>query len=174
MKEDKSPFVGYEYKTITTSSEKASQYLDCYENFGWELDTTVPSAAVYGQIVLKMKRDRKIINKMELTRLQRHFEACADEIEKLERTKLTVPTMWAIVAGVIGTVLMACSVFASVHTPPIIWLGILLAIPAFMGWIFPYFIFRKLQRQQAEKVQPDIESKIDEIYEICEKGHSLL
>lgn len=170
----KNPFVGYEYKTITTTSERASQYLDCYENFGWEIDASVPSDTGYGHTILKLKRDRKIINKTELTRLQRQFEACANEIETLERTKITVPTMWAMVIGVIGTAFMAGSVFAIVNEPPIIWLGILLAIPAFIGWIFPYFVFRKIQQKQAEKVQPIIESKYDEIYDVCEKGHSLL
>lgn len=172
--QNSSPFVGYEYKTITTTLEKASQYLDCYENFGWVLDASVPSATTYGHTVLKMKRDRKIINKMELTRLQRQFEACAQEIESLERTKIATPTMWAIVVGVIGTAFMAGSVFSIINDPPIIWLGILLAIPAFIGWIFPYFIFKRLQQIQTEKIQPVIEAKYDEVYEVCEKGHSLL
>lgn len=128
----------------------------------------------YGHTILKLKRDRKIINKMELTRLQRHFEACIQEIEALERTKFTVPSVWAMIIGVIGTAFMAGSVFAIVNEPPIIWLGILLAIPAFIGWIFPYFVYRKLQQTQVQKVQPIIEAKYDEIYEVCEKGHSLL
>lgn len=173
-REKDNPFIGYEYKTINTFSEKASQYLDYYENFGWEIDASVPSATGYGHTILKMKRDRKIINKMELTRLQRQFEACASEIESLERTKVTVPTMWAIVIGVIGTAFMAGSVFSIINEPPIIWLGILLAIPAFMGWIFPYFAFRKIQQSQTQKVQPIIEAKYDEIYDVCEKAHSLL
>ena len=168
------PFVGYEYKTVVTTPDKVSMYLDCYENFGWIEDTSVTARYGTGQTVLKLKRDRKIINKMELTRLQRNFEACINDIEALERTKTSVPTMWSLVVGGMGTAFMAGSVFAVTHQPPIVWLCILLAIPAFAGWIFPYFIYRYFQQKQAKKVQPLIDEKYDEIYSLCEKGHSLL
>ncbi|MBQ8558999.1 MAG: hypothetical protein IJ439_03320 [Tyzzerella sp.] len=174
MQENKNSFVGYEYKTFTVPAQKASQFIDCYESFGWELDENIPPATGYGSSILKMKRNRKIINKMELTRLQRHFESCANEIETLEKNKVTMPTMWAIIVGVIGTVFMAGFTFSIVHEPPIVWLGIPLAIPGFIGWIFPYFIFIKMQQKQTEKIQPFIEAKIEEIYKICEKGYSLL
>ncbi|MGN0552321.1 MAG: hypothetical protein ACI4I1_02985 [Oscillospiraceae bacterium] len=172
--EKANPFVGYEYKTIVTTSEKASLYLDCYENFGWIPDTTVSSSYGFGQTTLKLKRDRKIINKMELTRLQRNFEACVKEIDALERTKTTIPSICALVVGIIGTAFMAGSVFAVTHQPPIVWLCILLAIPGFIGWIFPYFIYRHFQQIQANKVQSLIDEKYEEIYTLCEKGHSLL
>ena len=58
--------------------------------------------------------------------------------------------------------------------PPIIALCILLAIPGFLGWIFPYFVYRKVVRKETEKINPLIEKKYDEIYEICEKGNKLL
>ena len=69
---------------------------------------------------------------------------------------------------------MAGSTFAVVHTPPIIWLCILLAIPAFIGWILPYFLYRRLVEKKKEKYEPMIEEKLEEIYQICEKGHALL
>lgn len=172
--EKANPFVGYEYKTIVTTSDKASLYLDCYENFGWIPDTTVSSSYGFGQTALKLKRDRKIINKMELTRLQRNFEACVKEIDALEKTKTTIPNIWALAVGIIGTAFMAGSVFAVTHQPPIVWLCILLAIPAFAGWIFPYFIYRHFQQKQTKKVQSLIDEKYEEIYTLCEKGHSLL
>ena len=69
---------------------------------------------------------------------------------------------------------MAGSVFAVTHQPPIYWLCVLLAIPAFAGWIAPYFVYRRMAEVQTQKIQPMIEAKRDEIYEICEKGHGLL
>ena len=77
-------FVGYEYKEIIAPADRISLYIDCYENFGWQIDENMPAANGMRHTTLRMKRDRKIINKMELTRLQRHFEACAKEIEALE------------------------------------------------------------------------------------------
>lgn len=38
----------------------------------------------------------------------------------------------------------------------------------------PYFLYKKIVRNQTEKLTPMIEAKYDEIYEICEKGNKLL
>ena len=168
------PFVGYEYKEVTVPSNQASMYMDCYETFGWEPDERVGTSGGYNMTRIRMKRDRKIINKMELTRLQRHFEACTREIDALERSKTSAATVWALVIGIIGTAFMAGSVFAVTHEPPVYWLCILLAVPAFIGWIAPYFVYCRKVETQTKKVQPMIEEKQEEIYEICKKGHSLL
>ena len=78
-------FVGYDYKEISASGERASFCLDCYQNFGWLPDERTQETR--GAIVLR--RERKIVNKVELTRLQCHFEACMDEITALEKSKTT-------------------------------------------------------------------------------------
>ncbi|SEW22169.1 hypothetical protein [[Clostridium] fimetarium] len=177
-------FVGYEYKEVITNKEKVSFQIDGYKNFGWEVDDNIkhnmsvnvprniPSS--YGTVVLWLKRDRKIMNKMELTRLQRNFEFCIKEIIQLESSKTSTATMYAIIVGIIGTAFMAGSVFAVTAAPPMIVLSIILAIPAFAGWISPYYIYNMVVRKRAEKVSPLIEEKRDEVYEICEKGSKLL
>lgn len=173
-------FVGYEYKEIIAESGRVSFLLDGYECFGWELDGSLTEnggrkKTSYPQkTVIYLKRNRKIINKMELTRLQRNFEACVKEIEALEKSKISVATIYALVVGIIGTAFMAGSVFAVTAQPPYIILSILLAVPAFIGWIVPYFLYRRVVRKQTEKLTPLIEQKYDEIYEICEKGNKLL
>lgn len=171
---EKKDYIGYEYKEVTVRSEQASLYLDCYENFGWSEDENFSAARGSQLTMLRLKRDRRIINKMELTRLQRHFEACASEIEAMEQSKTSAATVWALMVGILGTAFMAGSTFAVVHEPPIIWLCILLAIPGFIGWILPYFIYCRIVRKRTQEIQPLIEAKYEEIYEICEKGHSLL
>lgn len=187
MQEEKSKksYIGYEYKEITVNENQVSMYLDCYENFGWIAEKELTEQNPYqrthqnsnrakNQVTIQMKRDRKIINKMELTRLQRNFEACVHEIGMLERAKTRMATMWSIIIGIVGTVFMAGATFAVTHEPPIIWLCVLLAIPGFVGWILPYFVYRETVKKQTEKLQPLIEQKMEEIYEVCEKGHSLL
>ena len=169
MEKQSKPFIAYEYKEIPANSENASFYVDCYSAFGWEADANYSENKN-----IRLKRDRKIINKAELTRLQRHFEACADEIKMLEQSKKSAATVWSLAVGLIGTAFMAGSVFAVTGTPPQILLCILLAVPAFIGWILPVFIYRKVLSRQTKKVQPLIEKKYDEVYEICEKGYSLL
>ena len=173
-------FVGYEYKEIIAESSRTSFLLDGYECFGWELDEKrmnnrgSKNSSYPKKEVLYLKRNRKIINKMELTRLQRNFEACVKEIETLEKSKTSVATIYALVVGIIGTAFMAGSVFAVTAQPPYIILSILLAIPAFVGWIIPYFLYRRVTRKQTQKLTPLIDQKYDEIYEICEKGNKLL
>ena len=167
-------FVGYEYKEITGPDSRVSQYLDCYECFGWQIDENIPAGSRMGQTTIRMKRDRKLVNKMELTRLQRHFEACLREIDALEKSKTSAATLWALVVGIIGTAFMAGATFAVTHEPPMILLCILLAVPGFLGWILHYFLYRRIAAGQARKLQPVIEAKEEEIYAICEKGHSLL
>ncbi|MCM1220236.1 MAG: hypothetical protein NC548_37680 [Lachnospiraceae bacterium] len=173
-------FVGYEYKEVLAEDSRFSFLLDGYENFGWELDEGLPdhrenrNPGSQQRRVLRLKRDRKIINKVELTRLERNFEACVDEIDRLEKAKTSTATMYALVLGIIGTAFMAGSVFAVTAQPPYYILCIILAIPGFLGWIFPYFLYRKIVWKQTEKMTPLIESKYDEIYGICEKGNKLL
>lgn len=167
-------YIGYEYKELLTDSSRVSMYIDGYRSFGWEPDSNQSPPKEIGRVLIRLKRDKKIMNKAELTRLQRNFEDCMKKIDNLETSKTSKATAVAIAIGIIGTTFMAGSVFAVTATPPIIWLCILLAIPAFAGWILPYFCFKSMVRKRVEVVAPLIEDKYDEIYEICEKGNRLL
>lgn len=173
-------YIGYEYKEVIADCSNVSFLLDGYECFGWKQDENVAGKRnLYAvqhssKMVLHLKRDRKIVNKIELTRLQRNFEDCLRQIDMLENEKSSKATMYALIIGVIGTAFMAGSVFAVTAQPPQILLCIILAIPAFIGWILPYPVYTKVLRRQTEKVLPLIEEKYDEIYEICKKGNKLL
>lgn len=178
-------FVGYEYKEVIAESSKASFLIDGYENFGWKLDEKMNGniyrksvenihSSYQKKIVMMLKRNRKIVNKMELTRLQRNFEACVNEIEELEKSRTSAATMYALVIGILGTAFIAGSVFAVTAQPPNIVLCILLAIPGFIGWGIPYFVYKKMVKRQTDKVIQLIEEKYDEIYKICERGNKLL
>lgn len=171
----KNPFIGYEYKKILVDKERLSMYLNCYENFGWVADENIVNGNEHSrQMTVQMKRDRKLVNRIELTRLQQHFEACANEIEMLEKSKMSMATIGTLIVGIIGTAFMAGSTFAVTHEPPIIWLCIILAVPGLVGWILPYFLYHFIYQKRTKKVQHLIEVKQEELYKICEKGHSLL
>lgn len=173
-------YVGYEYKEIMADGQLVSLLLDGYENFGWEVNDSLPESNLGGRpctrqkVVIRLKRDRKILNKAELTRLQRNFEACVTQIQTLEKRKTSTATVYALILGIIGTAFMAGATFAATAEPPYIVLCIILAVPGFLGWILPYFLFRRVQRKETERITPLVEAKYDEIYEICEKGNKLL
>ena len=74
MEQEHQPsYVAYEYKEIEAKGERAALLMDCYQSLGWEAEKETAS----GKIMLR--RSRKIMNKVELTRLQRNLEACVAE-----------------------------------------------------------------------------------------------
>jgi len=171
---EKKNFTACEYKEMTVRSDRASLYLDSYESFGWKQDENFPPKESGGKITLRFRRDRKLVNRTELTRLQRHFEADIEEIDALERSKTGTASAWALAVGLLGTVFMAGAVFAVTASPPRILLSVVLSVPAFGGWIAPWFVYRWVKVRKTRQVEPFIEEKMEEIYSICEKGQSLL
>ena len=169
-----SDFTAYEYKEVTVERSNASLYLDGYESFGWQQDENFPPKENSGKVVLHFKRSRKLVNRMELTRLQRNFEADLEEITALEQSKSSAAIAWAVGIGLLGTAFMAAAVFAITAAPPHVLLCIVLAIPAFAGWAAPSFVYRKIKHTKTQQVEPFIEAKREEIYTLCEKGQSLL
>lgn len=165
-------FIGYEYKDVTVKCDMEALYADSYRNFGWILDGSTSAIQGINSVNLKFKRDRKIRNKVELTRLQRQFESCAKEIERLENSKSIGASITAYTIGIVGTVFMAGSVFS--HLAGMLLLSIILAVPGFLGWILPYFCYVKIRNHKTEQINPLIDKQYDMIYKICQKANALL
>lgn len=165
-------YVGYEYKTFPTNRNMYSVYADAYENFGWALESTTKTTGKIETINLNMKRDRKIPNKTQLSRLQQQFESCASEIQSLEASKKLLASIVAYVIGVIGTAFMALSVFAVTSNQ--IALTIIFGVLGFIGWVLPYFIYSKIKKNKTSQINPLIEEKNEEIYQVCKKANQLL
>ncbi|MFL0196310.1 hypothetical protein ACJDU8_12200 [Clostridium sp. WILCCON 0269] len=164
-------FIGYEYKEVAVNRDMESLWADCYGSFGWILEGKSSPLPGKNTVNLKFKRDRKIRNKMELTRLQRQFEGSVKQIENLENSKYTAALIFAIGVGILGTAFMALAVFS--YLKGRIFLHIVFAIPAFLGWILPYFGYRKIVSKKADKINPIIEEVYDKIYDTCEKASRL-
>jgi hypothetical protein len=175
-------YVGYEYKDIITNRDMEGLYADAYPSFGWELEGGGPSIVAgltgSGAVNLKFKRDRKIKNKMELTRLQRQFENYAEDVCNLEKSKYTSATIVASVYGLIGAVMIALSVFlisdmlsAAEYTMPLV---VLTGAVGLLCWVLLYPALKRQKAKAAAKANPLIEQKYDSINEACEKGHILL
>lgn len=164
----------YDYQQVTVEERLCSQYIDGYEKFGWKLDENMKPEKSMGKVILHMKRSRHIVNKVELTRLQKHYESCMNEINTLEDSKNSLPTIVSISCGLIGCAFMAGSVFAVTNIPPIIWLTVLLGIPGFLFWGAAYFSYKVVKEKRIQTVTPLIEAKYDEAYEVCEKAYRLL
>ncbi|MDO4622032.1 MAG: hypothetical protein Q4B22_03685 [Eubacteriales bacterium] len=163
-------YVQYDYLEIPVSSDKLSMLLDGYESFGWKEDVRLTEK---NQKIL-LRRPRHIMNKAELTRLQRNFEACIDEIQRMEKARELNAVLAAIATGLSGCAFLAGAVFAFLGDPPLIWLMILLAIPGFACWMFPFRVKRMVLDRETNRLIPLIEGKYDEIYTILNKGKRLI
>ncbi len=195
-------YTGYEYRQVTVDTHMESMWKDSMVNFGWKAERSeakivkrLPFALWImaaplsllpwrpfqkqlsdhesaNKVNITFKRDRNIAGKAELTRLQNQFESCAHEIEILERSKTTMASIVAYLIGILGTGLMAGSMFA--YLAGAMPLMVVLAVPGVLGWILPYFCYQTLQKNKSRKIAPVIAKKNDEIYAVCELGYQLL
>ena len=165
--------VGYEYKDVVVNRNLEALYTDSYENFGWQMEgADFPPSFSPTAVTLKFKRDRKIRNKAELSRLERQFNTYADEVLKLEREKSLTASVTAYVIGVIGAGFTVGSVFAFLAGS--LPAAIILMVPALLGWVLPYIFYTSIRKKKTAHVTPLIDSKHDEIYDVCLKANSLL
>ena len=165
MSEKENGYVGFEYMEVPAARSMESMYVDSYTSFGWKIEGSSAGQEGSERIRLKFKRDRKLRNKAELTRLQRQFEA-------LERSKTTAASIAAFSIGLVGSAFLGGAVFA--YLTGSLPLMVVLAIPGFLGWIVPYFCYRKLCSSRERQIIPLVEQKNDEIYAVCEQGCRLL
>lgn len=164
-------FVGYEYTTVHVKGDLENMVVDGYQNFGWMPEGREGSLGVK-TIGLRFKRNRKIRNKAELSRLQREFDTHLKKIGDLEAMKTSSAQISAFTIGFLGTAALAGGTFA--YLAGMVPLMIVLAIPGFLGWILPFFVHKALIRKKTEEITPEIESQYDALYEICEKANGLL
>lgn len=163
----------YDYRKVTVQENWLSQFIDGYACFGWQEDTNIPREKRGDHITIAFKRDRNILNKTELTRLQQHYEACMNEIAVQEESPQSRATIVSLACGLIGCGFMAGSVFAVTAAPPIVWLSILLSVPGFAFWAASWIGYKLTKSRRSVQVAPLIEQKYDEACEVCDRACSL-
>lgn len=168
---DNKDFIGYEYREMKVSGNDEQIITDGYNNFGWEKTGETSNGLYPSQVTLKFRRDRNIRNKAELGRLQRQFDNTVKTIGDMEKSKSSLASIIAYVIGIVGTAFMAGSVFS--YLGNVIWSCVVLAIPGFIGWIIPYFVYSKIKKVKTAKINPMIEDKYEQLYQICKKANGL-
>lgn len=184
MNSETKDFVAYEYLSLNVNSSKFPLYLDCYENFGWILvnnaalvdkeDYYINNYNSKGLVNIQFKRDRKIKNKTQLTSLQRKLEASLKEIEKLEKEPNTDGIVKSMSVGVIGTIFLAISVFLITVTNPLYILSVISGIIGIVGWILPYFVYKKVKLNKEHDNLALIEEEYNSVYDCCEQARKLI
>lgn len=162
-------FAMNEYLDVNVKQNLVQLCSDCYHALGWRIINT---SSGFDSVTLKLQRIRKIKNRVALCDLQRKCEDAFIAIEKLEKSKTTKAMVVSLGVGMVGTVFMACSVFA--YLDLLKPLSYILAIPGFIGWGLPYFLYKILLKKNTLITNPMIERNYDLIYEACEKAIQLL
>lgn len=165
-------FVAYEYLSKEVRRDTLQLYKDSYKNFGWEI--TEEDAGIFGvgTVKLTMRRNRRLNNRVEITKLQKRCESAMETILRLERQKDSRAQMVALASGVIGTVLMAGATFS--YLAANIVLCVVLALPGFIGWGLSYPLYKRTVAKQTVKINAEIDAQYDVIYETCEQGSKLI
>ena len=195
-------YTGYEYKKVTMDTSLESLWRDSMANFGWEMEKSeakivkrLPFAlwvmapplsllpwrpfhkqlrdhASDKEVEVTFKRDCKMARNQELNQLEARFEHCARSIESMETTKGMTAAVLASAIGLLGTACMAVSPFAYLAgmTPAFM----IAAIPGFLGWIIPFFLYRHMKSAKERVIAPKIEEQHEAIYGICKSGSELL
>lgn len=164
----------YDYRTIVVKQSMVSLYTEAYKYFGWIMicaDADERALVSGGQTTLEFKREHKIRNKGELTRLQRSFEACVNEISEMEESKKAAASRVGCGVSIAGSVFMCCSVLLSAASQAAV--SLLLAIPGILGWLSSGFLYNVVEKKKSEEVDPLIEEKYDEIQQVCHKANGL-
>ncbi|MBQ8681828.1 MAG: hypothetical protein IJ509_02850 [Bacilli bacterium] len=186
MKGEMKDFVAYEYLTLNVKIDKEALYRDCYENLGWIFinnmalidreDYFINNYDINNHRIVKInfKRDRRIKNKIELQSLQRKLEVALKEIERLEGEPNSFGIIWAMIIGMIGTVFLALSVFAITASNPLYIIGTLCGIVGLIGWILPYFVYKKVKTSRELENVSLIEEQYNVIYDSCERAKKLI
>lgn len=157
----------YDYREITVKNSMVSLYKEAYRRFGWVLISDEKNQ----HTTLRFRRERMIRNKAELTRLQRNFDACVEELSELEEAKTDTASKAGFGVSIVGSLFLCCSVLLSVASEMAV--SILVAIPGVLGWLSPGFLYKLISKKKTEEMEPLIEQKYDEIHRVCQKADGL-
>lgn len=166
-------FVSYDYLTVAAPRDLESLHADTYRNFGWDLESRALDPRRPGTVLLKLKRDRHLKNRGAVMELQRRCTAALDSITHLERSKSAAAMQVSLGFGIVGSALLAVSVFAMTD-----WdlpaLTIIAGALGLLGWAAGYFSHARVQARRAETVAPLIDEQYEVVYATSEEAASLL
>lgn len=158
-------FVGYEYTSVRVGAAHESMVVDGYRNFGW-----MPDGSRNG--MLRFKRDRSLLNKTELTRLQRQFDSHLRELDSLEKVPGHKSSLIGWCVGLLGCVFLGGATFS--YLGGFMVLMVVLAVPGFLCWLGAAPIANKIRRIVEVRNEPAIDHLYDMNYDVCRRANALL
>jgi len=176
-------FIAYEYLSLKIKEDVVPMYIDCYENFGWQVITSESNSNKdyyinhnqneINKINIKFKRDRKIKHKNELNNLQRKMEISLSNIEEMKKDPANKGLVASMTIGLIGTIFMALSVFSITATNPLIIPCIIFGFFGIIGWILPFFVYKDIKKKKETENSTLIDEEYNTLYGLCEQASKL-
>ncbi|MDR1387274.1 MAG: hypothetical protein LBJ44_06730 [Propionibacteriaceae bacterium] len=164
-------FIAYEYAIVPARANQESLLRDVYRSLGWACEAVDRPTWPNGNVSLRLKRDRAILNKPALSKLQRQLETTLETIDHLSRSKTSKASITALTVGICGTAALAGSVFCYLSA---LWpLFIVLGLIGLIGWVLPYFAFNQIKAAQTATANEEIERQYDQLYAICHQAAAL-
>lgn len=169
----RSDIFSYDYTTVEAKGNSAPEIADCYEALGWDLASHRESFG--GGATLNFKRNRKIKNKDQLSRLQIKLDDAIRSIGELEERKTRSANIVAIIVGIIGTLVFGggmCMCMLMPETWALV-VGIVLGAVGAGICALGYLAYKKLRAKNTTAMNVLIDKKRDEISAICEDAHRI-
>ena len=158
-------FVMNEYKSVSVSKKNLDFYLDCIDNFGYEI--TKKDDGI-GKVTLHMKRAYLEKNVARIRELEKQFDERFARYERLTSTESDLAQAVGIGVGVVGTGFVAGAVFSYLGGLYLLMGG--LAIVGFAGWSLSYLAYKRVRAKSALKTQSELTVNRNEIYDIVKQA----
>lgn len=168
-------FISYEYKTVSVKAKDQTKAMDMYEAFGWEITGT--ASAVTGDTTLSLKRNRNLLHKQELNKLERQAEDTFATINGLERSKTLVASVFAYIFGCFAALVLGggmCLTMLIEGSIPAFVGGVILGVAGIALCGVNYVIYKKLVEKKTKSLLPVIDQTEEKLANTLEKGNDLL
>ena len=168
-------FVSYEYRTVGIKAKDETKAMDMYEAFGWEVSGAASSLT--GNVMLSLKRDRRIPHKQELMKLERQAEETFRSIDALERAKTLGASVFAYIFGCFSALVLGggmCLTLLIEGSIPALVGGIVLGLIGIALCGVNYAIYRKWVEKKTRALLPVLDETEEKLANILERGNDLL
>lgn len=158
----------YEYATVEVPRRLEAPYRDSYRSFGWDVESETPGLR---SVTLELKRDRAMKNRPLLAELQRGSDAALAAIDVLETSPQRVAMAVALSIGVVGSALLALSVFSM--QAGLGFASIALGALGLIAWLVAPLSHAAVRTARARRAQPVIARQLEAVYAAQEQAHAL-
>lgn len=167
--------ITYDYKTVNVKREMEFMLTDAYEALGWELVCSAMSDSSLLYVSLSFKRNRKIKNKIELHKLQSKIDSTLQKIGVLQTKKSMAGMTPALSIGIGGALVFGGGLSMALLLSGIGGLvgGIILCVAGAAVATTAYPFYKKLSKKQLEKIEPMLETELDNLSDYCEQAANL-